>query len=143
MFVFVAQYSKDRSMVNLRTTLSVFAALAALGAATPSRAAVVYSNGFGSNSTGFSAGTLTTAPSGEQFLSGLAGGSTLTITGLAAHTSVSLGFTLDVVGSMDGGPNPQFGGGPGDFFTVRFSGASASTVFNQTFANYGNGNTQN
>ena len=52
---------------------------------------------------------------------------------------MSLNFTLDVIGSMDG--NAGIGGGPGDFFKINFNGTQ---LFNYNFANYGpnGGNTQ-
>ncbi len=108
-------------------------------------AGTVYSNDFESASTaGFSGGSITTAPNGQNFLGefGQGSGTTLTLTGLAPHTTISLDVLL-YVGSMDGvGPNIA-GGGSGDFFTVDYAGNSSGNVFDHAFANYaGGGNTQ-
>ena len=121
---------------------------AALSAAalfgTSAMASVVYSNDFSSNANGFSGGTITTAPSGQKFLSfgGAGGSASLLVTGLAAHTNVTLSFSLYAIGSMDGNTN-VVGGGGGDFFTVTYAGSTGGTAFNQAFANYGSGETQN
>jgi hypothetical protein len=113
-----------------------------VGSAIPAFAtSIVYSSDFSSGSTAdFSGGSLTTSPSGVQFLEfgGAGGYSTLTLTGLQPHTMVSLSFSLYAVGSMDGNVN-VIGGGAGDYFTVTSGG---NTVFNEAFANYGNGELQ-
>jgi hypothetical protein len=118
-------------------------------------AATVYTSDFAADSTGssdssFSSGVIVTTPNGTNILAGLGpgGSTTLTLTGLASHTEATLSFTLDVVGSMDGGPaseGPVFGGGNGDYFDVAYASASTSgntNVFDYTFANYGGGETQ-
>jgi hypothetical protein len=106
-------------------------------AALPANAATVYSNDFSNNANGFVGGSIETSPSGEQYLANFQRSTaTLTISGLAANSTVTLGFTLDVIASMDG--NGQNGGGP-DFFNVGINGNS---VFSNTFANFGGGNTQ-
>ena len=120
--------------------LTVFAGL--VGNTAGHAAITAYSNDFSSNQTGFSGGTIVTAPSGQKFLSfgGAGGSATLGLTGLAPHTSVQLSFSLYAVGSVDGnGPSPP-GGGTGDYFAVSFD--SSSTLFNQAFANYGSGEVQ-
>ena len=113
-------------------------------------AGVVFTSSFQSESTGasdpnFSGGEIVTSPNGTNFLADLGpgGSTTLTLTGLAPHTEVTLDFTLDAVGSLDGGPLPSNGGGPGDYFDVGYSSVSSSgNVFNYTFANFGCGETQ-
>ena len=113
-------------------------------------ATTVYSSNFqaetpGSSDPAFSGGVITQSPNGTNFLAGLGpgGSTTLTLSGLDPHTSVSLSFTLDAVGSLDGGPNPAAGGGAGDYFDVSYSSASSNAnIFNYTFANYGGGETQ-
>jgi len=108
-------------------------------------AGTVYSNDFESASTAdFSGGSITTAPSGQHFLGEFTqgGDTTLTLTGLAPHSTVTLAFTLDVVGSMDGVGPSIAGGGSGDFFTVDYAGNSSGNVFDYAFANYAGGNTQ-
>jgi PEP-CTERM motif len=113
--------------------------------ATAANAGTVYSNSFTSNDNGFSGSSaLTTSPSGNQFVyfGGAGGSGTLALTGLAPGSNVSLSFDLYVVGSMDGGGTdgaPIFGGGPGDFFAVT---DGATQIFNQAFANFGNGENQ-
>jgi hypothetical protein len=107
---------------------------------------IVYTSDFNSGMSGFTGGSIQTSPNDTMFLApGAPGASTtLTLTGLDPHTEVTLSFTLDAVGSLDGGPNPANGGGLGDFFDVTYSSASSSNVnvFNHTFANYDGGNTQ-
>jgi hypothetical protein len=59
----------------------------------------------------------------------------LTLTGLPAHTSVSLGFLLAVIDSWDGNSNEQiehYPVGP-DYFNVRVDGTN---IFSQTFSNF-------
>lgn len=104
-------------------------------ASLPAQADVVYSNNFSTNQDGFVGGSIETSPSGESLLAHFQQSTTtLTITGLQANSNVSLSFTLDVIGSMDG--NAGIGGGPGDFFNISLNG---SQVFNYNFANYGPG----
>jgi hypothetical protein len=113
--------------------------------ATAANAGTVYSNNFSSNDNGFSgASTLTTSPSGNQFVyfGGAGGSGTLTLTGLTPGSTVTLSFDLYAVGSMDGGGTggaPIYGGGSGDYFTVN---DGATQIFNQAFANYGGGENQ-
>jgi hypothetical protein len=105
--------------------------------ALPANADTVYSNDFSANANGFTGGSIETSPSSEQYLANFQRSTaTLTISGLAANSTVSLAFTLDVIASMDG-KGPQ-GGGP-DFFNIGING---NPVFSETFANYGGGNTQ-
>jgi hypothetical protein len=107
---------------------------------------IVYTNDFNGGSTaGFSGGTIQTSPSGAMFLGPFASGgsTTLTLTGLDPHTSVTVAFDLDVVGSMDGdGEQGGNNGGIGDQFLATFSGSGSGTILNGTFANYTGGNTQ-
>jgi hypothetical protein len=117
----------------------------ALAAGNASASTIVYTSDFQDSSTAdFTGGALQTSPNNTIFLApGAPGASTtLSLTGLAPHTDVTLSFTVDVVGSMDGGPNPLYGGGTGDYFDVTYSGDSSANIFHYAFANYGNGNTQ-
>ena len=104
-------------------------------------AATVYSNDFEGGSTAdFSAGTIQLVPNASTHILGefsQGSSTTLTLTGLAPHSNVTLDFTLDVVGSMDG--DGQNGGGPDNFVITAPSGI----IFNQNFANFAGGNTQN
>ena len=73
---------------------------------------------------------------GSNFLRNDTGGdpasaTTLTLSGLGAHTSISLGFLLAVIDSWDG----TQGCGP-DFFNVRLDGSS---IFSTDFANVRDG----
>jgi hypothetical protein len=111
-------------------------------------ASTVYTSNFAAESPGasdpaFSGGVITRSPSGTNFLAGFGpgGSTTLTLSGLGSYTAVTLSFTLDAVGSLDGGPGGSIpGGGPGDYFDVTESGVG--NIFNYTFANYGGGETQ-
>ena len=127
--------------------------LASLAIAEPSAAAIVYSNNFTSSACSFTCsltgGTVLAAPNGTQsFLGNLGQGAsaTLTISGLntnKTHTGITVGFSLYVIGSMDG--NGQQGGNfnsGGDLFTIGYTGSGSGTIFNYNFANYGGGNTQ-
>jgi hypothetical protein len=99
--------------------------------ATPAAAVTVYSNGFGTDAAGFTgANTLLTAPSGQVFLGPLSGGgtATLSLSGLPAHTGVTVSFDLYVLNSVDG--NGAHCCGP-DPFRVLVGGTE---VFNETFA---------
>ena len=60
----------------------------------------------------------------------------LTLTGLPAHTSVSLGFLLAVIDSWDGTSTEKFKGFPygPDYFNVRVDNVS---IFSQPLTNYG------
>jgi hypothetical protein len=104
-------------------------------------AVTVYSNNFeGGSTAGFSAGTIQLVPNSSTSILGAfsqGASTTLTLTGLAAHSNVTLNFTLDVVGSMDG--DGENGGGPDNFVVT----ATPGTIFNQNFANFAGGNTQN
>jgi hypothetical protein len=67
----------------------------------------------------------------------------LTLTGLPAHTSVSLGFLLAVIDSWDGNSNDIISGYPvgPDFFNVRVRDGNNIWSFSATFSNF-SGNTQ-
>jgi len=70
----------------------------------------------------------------------------LTLTGLPAHTSVSLGFLLSVIDSWDGSSKDKIGGKVGrkkielpvgpDYFNVRVNG---NLIFHETFSNFPGG----
>ena len=101
-------------------------------------AGVVYSNGFNGvspTSAGFTGGTLTTSPNGKaQFLAlGQHETATLSLAGLAAHSSVTVGFDVDVLLSMDG--DGQYGGGR-DQFLVTYAGSASGTLLDADYANY-------
>lgn len=127
-------------MRGFALTLAVTCCLAGSAQAAP-----IFSNDFSTDTHGFTTATnvgIVTAPSSQKFLQLPDQGSTTTLTlnttGYVGGT-VSLAFSLYVVGSMDGtGPTIQ-GGGGGDFFTVTSGG---STLFNQAFANYDGRNLQ-
>jgi hypothetical protein len=112
-----------------------------VGAASLAQAGTIYSNNFSSGTSGFTLNDagVTTSPAGEMFLE-LSNYSSSATLGLDTSSYIgqplTLDFTIDVVGSMDG--NGQNGGGGGDNFTVT----SSSTLFDYNFANYGGGNTQ-
>jgi hypothetical protein len=62
----------------------------------------------------------------------------LTLTGLPAHTSVSLGFLLAVIDSWDGNSNAKidkYPVGP-DYFTVRVLDGTKIWTFSETFSNF-------
>lgn len=105
------------------------------------QADTVYTNNFSSNANGFVGGSIEIAPLGEHLLANFhQTTTTLTISGLTPNSPVSLTFTLDAINSLDGGPSASLpGGGLGDFFNVSFNGV---VVFSNTFANFGNGETQ-
>jgi len=66
--------------------------------------------------------------------------SVLTLTGLPAHTSVSLGFLLAVIDSWDGNSNEvieHYPVGP-DYFNVRVVDGNNIWTFSQTFTNFTN-----
>lgn len=62
----------------------------------------------------------------------------LTLTGLPAHTSVSLSFLLAIIGSWDGTSNLSYAGYPygPDFFNVSVDGRP---IFSQTLTNFAGG----
>ena len=68
-----------------------------------------------------------------------AGTATLSLTGLAPHSAVTIDFDLYIIGSMDG--NGPAGGGP-DVWSLAQTGTSTSTLLRTTFANFTGGNTQ-
>ncbi len=122
-----------------------FAMAFVLGAAGSAQAAQIFTNDFSTDAHGFTTGSgvsIATAPSGQKFLelANYQSATTLTLdTSAYVGGSLSLAFSLYVVGSMDGtGPIVQ-GGGAGDYFTVT---SGAATLFNQAFANYDGGNLQ-
>lgn len=87
-------------------------------------------DGKGSNGQAFSGNLLRNASVGNT-----AGASRLTLTGLAAHTSVSIGFLFAAIDSWDGLGHVT--GGVtflADYFNVRLDGV---TVFQKSFANAG------
>ena len=101
-------------------------------------AGIVYSNDFNGpspTSAGFTGGTLTTSPNGTaQFLAlGQHQTATLSLTGLAAHGSVTIGFDVDVLLTMDG--DGQYGGGR-DQFLATYAGSTSGTLLDTDYANY-------
>jgi hypothetical protein len=61
----------------------------------------------------------------------------LTLTGLPAHNSVSLGFLLAVIDSWDGGNPHEYSDGP-DYFNVRVVDGNNIWTFSQSFSNFTN-----
>jgi hypothetical protein len=116
-----------------------------VGFAQPSAAAVVFSTDFNSGAPPQFSGVTTTVPvqgySTVPDFSGLflynassgnpATKTTLTLTGLPAHTFVGLDFLFAPIDSWDGNTQP-FGGAP-DFFNVAVNGV---TIFSRTFDNF-------
>ena len=127
----------SRSIVPLSAVGAVLAAASLLLPAT-AYAGVVYSNDFSVNANGFSDPTLTVAPAtsgphdGDQFLGQLGNETeTLSLTGLAPHSSVTVDFDLYVIQSMDGdGPA---GGGP-DPWSLFYDGTNP--LIQTNFANF-------
>lgn len=128
-----------------RMALLVATVAGALLVGAAADAATVYSNDFSGNANGFTGGTLTSSPSGEQFLYLGGGGHSARLDlALPAHTGLTVNFDLYVVGSMDGydyngaGVPGGNGGYGGDYFAVISStGGGIATLFNNAFANYG------
>ena len=93
----------------------------------------VYSNDFTDGAlNGFVGGAVTTSPNGQNFLGRFAGssaptGTALSLTGLDAHSTVTLSLRVSVIHSWDGstGPGPD---------TLRFR-ADGVDLLNATFAN--------
>jgi len=111
------------SFHKLFFTISTLAV--SLGFASLSNASVIYSNNFSSGSTGFTGATTTqTSPSGEDFLGFLNFGAaaTLNLTGLSAHTSVTLDFDVYGLRSLDGTTSS-------DAFALDMNGARQFTDF--------------
>lgn len=101
------------------------------GTAIDAQAGVVYSNDFQSGvATGFSGfTTVTTAPNSEKFIGIMTFGSTATLalSGLAAHSTVTLDFDVYGLRSLDGG---------NDAFRLRVNG---NQVFSDPYAHNGTG----
>jgi hypothetical protein len=131
-YVVVLAPGRASSLVGIATAATLLSGSAS--------ALTVYSNDFeGGSTAGFSAGTIQLVPNGSTNILGefsQGASTTLSLTGLAPHSNVTLNFTLDVVGSMDG--DGENGGGPDNFLV-----SAPGIIFNQNFANYAGGNTQN
>lgn len=120
---------------------ALFLAAAAIGAVLPAaaQAATIYQNDFesgaaGSAISGFT--TVTTAPLGQKFLGTLALGATSTLTlNTAGLTSITLGFDLYTIGSLDG-TGVDFCCGPDVFRLGYTSGTTSGTLINDTFSNW-------
>lgn len=103
----------------------------------------VYTNNFqGGSTAGFSNGSISSTPgtvahATDMFLGEFGGSNstTLTLTGLAAHTTATINFDLYMIRSPDG-DGPQGGGADGWSLT-----GGGNTLLSTTFANYP-GNTQ-
>lgn len=105
---------------------------------------VVYNNDFSANANGFNNTARSFTPTGNNpFLGEFSnsGPITLSLTGLAPHTSTTLMFDFYAIRSLDG--NATFGGGAGDSFitSVTQSGGGTTTLLSTNFANFP-GNTQ-
>jgi hypothetical protein len=98
----------------------------------------VYSNDFSSGAGSEWSNNTTSTDNGEAFLGGANGfgngTDTLSLSGLAAHTEVTVSFDLYVIQSMDG--NGPAGGGL-DEWKLTSSGSSLQTLIDTSFANYG------
>jgi hypothetical protein len=96
-----------------------------------SQAGVIYSNDFtASNTIGWSTNGVATTPSGESFLGELGNQtSTLSLSGLSSHNTVSVEFDLYILKSWDG--SGQYCCGP-DTFNFSLNNTS---VFQDTFSN--------
>ena len=119
--------------------LLAVATVAVIAGAGPAAAAMVYSNDFSADANGFSGVTsIQTAPDGTTFLGFLALGTTadLSLSGLAAHSSVNLTFDLYAIRSLDG--NHEFCCGPDAF---RVTADDSTVLMDYTFSTW-NGNTQ-
>jgi len=110
-------------------------------ATSSAHAQLVYSNDFSASAGSEWTNNLISTSNGEKFLATGSNGSgngtnTLSLTGLPAHTAVTVGFDLYIIQSWDGnGPN---GGGP-DFWGLTENG---NPLLHTTFANFSGGNTQ-
>ena len=111
-----------------------------------SEGGVVYQNNFTSGTAGseWSPNTVTLAPNGTTYYLGefSAQTATLTLPGLAAHNSVTVSLTLDILKSWDGN-GPAGGNSFANPDSWSFT-ANGTSIFLATFANYngGSGNTQ-
>ena len=103
---------------------------------------VIYSNNFTNGAGSEWSNASTVIKNGETFLGGTGyygfgnGKDILTLTGLSAHTSVTVTFDLYIIGSWDG--NGQ-NGGSADCWQLLANGTS---LLYTNFANYEYGNTQ-
>jgi hypothetical protein len=128
-----------------RLRLSLWMMLAFFGLAQPSAASVIYSTDFDSGAPAGFSGIVTTEPvqdylgvadfSGSMLRNASVGNpgskSTLTLTGLPGHESVSLDFLLATIDSWDGGS-----GNAGTFPDVFNVAVDAVTIFSRTFDNF-------
>ncbi|HJT43747.1 MAG TPA: PEP-CTERM sorting domain-containing protein [Rhizomicrobium sp.] len=112
--------------------LVAVASMALMLGATASMAAPVYSNDFSVDAAGFTgANAIQTAPDGTKFLGFLTTGAQadLSLSGLGAHTSVTLSFDLYALRSMDGSGSHGFGP---DYFTLKVN--NSTVLLNDTFS---------
>jgi hypothetical protein len=132
--------------------MSIYAALAsAMLAGTSAMAStVVYSNDFTSGAGAEWSNNSTVTSNGQAFLGANqdgtlahgfgAGTDTLTLNGLAAHTSVTVSFDLYIIQTWDGnGPNGSNTPATPDAFQLA---ENANSLFAASFANFTSGNTQ-
>lgn len=119
-----------------RPALVLLAALALPLGAQAADPQVIYSNDFSTAADGFSSSTRSTS-NGETYLGRFGRGSvTLSLTDIAEHDALTLGFDLYIIESWDGnGPE----GGAADYFGVEIDGTQ---VLYTNFAQYGGRNTQ-
>ena len=116
--------------------------LLTFGVLSQAQAAQVYFNNFSTGAGPEWTNPTTTTSNGEAFLGQSANGfgagtDTLTLTGLAPHTSVTLDYDLYIIQSWDG--NGPAGGGPDNWQTT----AGGVNLLFTNFANFtGFGNTQ-
>jgi hypothetical protein len=120
-----------------RILIVAASALLVIGASRQASAdTVVFSNDFQAGlTTSFTGGAIQTAPNGQFFLGFFTQGSgtTLSLSGLAPHSSISLAFDLYAIRSVDGdGVNFCCGYGP-DYFDLNANGTLS--LLHATFSN--------
>ena len=130
----------DMYVRNVMAAAGFIAGLGALGSTAQADTQVYFNDFQNGAASGFSgSNSVLLAPNNsELFLGPLTQGAstTLTLNNVAAHTAVSLSFSLYAIRSLDG----NGGNGSGvDPFSVSFGGFP---IFFQNFSNYGNGETQ-
>lgn len=108
-------------------------------------AGVVYSNDFSVSAGPEWSNSTIASSNGEKFLGTSANGfgagtDTLTLTGLASHSTVTVSFDVYIIQSWDGN-GPNGGNTPGNPDGFAFA-ANAVTLLQTSFANYTAGNTQ-
>lgn len=122
-------------------TITIAAFLAAAAATAQAAGVTVYSNDFSTQpGSEWTSNAIAPGAGGESYLATSIYGSgastnTLTLGGLAAHSSITVSFDLYIIQSMDG--NGPYGGGP-DVWKLDANGVNLLTT---TFANF-SGDTQ-